>query len=277
MSRRKAQHLSSENSQAPELTAPSGAPRLHPPAMVNEVIAFLRCRSLAGEVEKLPAETTNQEDDEPRDANRKTGRKAKHLIRYSLLGSASGVEVISPKPNAIFLDCTLGTGGHTLAMLQAHRTCRVISFDRDADSMQFAKRRLEEAGVANRVTLVQGDFRHAPELLNRLPESFFDNQVIVRKTEGRTGAYGFIDGALIDAGMSLYQVTWPERGLSFRSDAPLDMRYDRTQEISAHDLVNRLSASELEDLLFKFKAGQQFVRGKTPEIQLLGRIDEGRA
>jgi 16S rRNA (cytosine1402-N4)-methyltransferase len=61
-----------------------------------------------------------------------------------------------------------------------------------------------------------------------------------------------VDGALIDAGMSLYQVTWAERGLSFRKDAPLDMRYDRRQEISAFDLVNRLSANELEDLLFKF-------------------------
>ena len=220
--------------------------------MVNEVIAFLRCRSLAGEVEKPPVEPLSQDGDEPRDVTRKTGRKAKHLIRYSLSGSASEEEVFFPKPDAIFLDCTLGTGGHTLAMLQAHPTCRVISFDRDADSMQFAKRRLEEAGVADRVTMVQGDFRNAPELLNRLPESFFDNQKIVGKSEGRTGAYGFIDGALIDAGMSLYQVTWPERGLSFRSDAPLDMRYDRTQEISAHDLVNRLSASELEDLLFKF-------------------------
>jgi 16S rRNA (cytosine1402-N4)-methyltransferase len=61
-----------------------------------------------------------------------------------------------------------------------------------------------------------------------------------------------IDGALVDAGMSLWQVTNPERGISFRGDAPLDMRYDREQEYSAYDLVNRLSPSDLEDLIFKF-------------------------
>lgn len=141
-------------------------------------------------------------------------------------------------------------------MLQAHPTCRVIALDRDADSMQFAKRRLEEAGVADRVHLVLGDFRRAPELLHRSFESevnpLFENLKIEMKSQGRNGAGGFIDGALIDAGMSLYQVTWAERGLSFRADAPLDMRYNRQQEISAFDLVNRLSANDLEDLLFKF-------------------------
>ena len=233
MSRRKAQPAQ-ENLQPQEPPVPSGAPRLHPPAMANEVIAFLRCRSLAGKAE------LRGEGDEP--------QATEITIQDSLPGKRARVEDVKPKPDAIFLDCTLGTGGHTLAMLQAHPTCRVIALDRDADSMQFAKRRLEEAGVADRVTLVQGDFRHAPQLL----ETFFDNQEIAGESQGWTGAYGRIDGALIDAGMSLYQVTWAERGLSFRSDAPLDMRYDRTQEISAHDLVNRLSASELEDLFFKF-------------------------
>jgi 16S rRNA (cytosine1402-N4)-methyltransferase len=61
-----------------------------------------------------------------------------------------------------------------------------------------------------------------------------------------------IAGALIDAGMSLHQVLQAERGLSFRADAPLDMRYDRTRGVSAFDLVNELSQDELEDLFFKF-------------------------
>ena len=207
--------------------------------MLSEVIAFLRCRSLAGKTERLGAEPLSEKR-EP-DATELT-------IQHSLPGAAAAGEEVKPKPDAIFLDCTLGTGGHTLAMLQAHPTCRVIAFDRDADSMRFAKQRLTEAGVADRVTLVQGDFRRAPELL----QPFFENQKIAGEIAGWTGAQGRIDGALIDAGMSLYQVTWAERGLSFRADAPLDMRYDRTQEISAYDLVNRLSASELEDLFFKF-------------------------
>ncbi len=170
--------------------------------MLNEVIEYLRCPSLA-------AEDSNE-----------------------------------AKPDAVFLDATLGTAGHTLAMLAAHPTCRVIALDRDADSMEFARQRLEAAGVANRVTLVCGDFRDAPQLL----QPFFEKQEV--GSDGRSITQ--IDGALIDAGMSLYQVTSPDRGLSFRIDAPLDMRYDRTQGVSAFDLVNRLPASELEDLLFKF-------------------------
>jgi 16S rRNA (cytosine1402-N4)-methyltransferase len=170
--------------------------------MVNEVLAYLRCRDWA--------------DESSPEARR----------------------------DAVFVDGTLGTAGHTLAMLQAHPTCRVVAFDRDVDSMEYARQRLEAAGVAQRVTLVQGDFRDAPKLL----QPFFENQKV--GADGRPITQ--IDGALVDAGMSLFQVTWPERGLSFRADAPLDMRYDRSQEISAFDLVNRLSTSDLEDLLFKF-------------------------
>ncbi|HVF11012.1 MAG TPA: 16S rRNA (cytosine(1402)-N(4))-methyltransferase RsmH [Abditibacteriaceae bacterium] len=165
--------------------------------MVNEVLEYLRCRSLVAE-------------------------------------------------DAVFLDATLGTAGHTLAILEAHPTCRVVAFDRDSESMEFARSRLEAAGAAARVTLVQGNFRNAVELL----QPFFENLKV--GADGRPITR--IDGALIDAGMSLFQVTWPERGFSFRAPGPLDMRYGRDGEesLSAFDLVNRLSATELEDLLFKF-------------------------
>jgi 16S rRNA (cytosine1402-N4)-methyltransferase len=152
--------------------------------------------------------------------------------------------LIAPRADAVFVDGTLGTGGHTLAMLRTHPTCRVLAFDRDEVSMSFARQRLQEAGVVERVTFVKGDFRNAKELL----QPYLEKQKV--GSDGR--AIEQIDGALIDAGMSLWQVTNPLHGLSFRSDAPLDMRYDRSQEISAFDLVNRLSTSDLEDLLFKF-------------------------
>lgn len=151
--------------------------------------------------------------------------------------------------DAVFIDGTLGTAGHTLAMLEAHPTCRVVAFDRDIVSMGYARQRLDAAGQLQRVTFVQGDFRNAHILL----KPYFENQKV--GTDGR--AISRIDGALVDAGMSLWQVTSPEHGLSFRSDgdfadAPLDMRYDRNQELSASDLVNRLSPTDLEDLIFKF-------------------------
>ena len=147
------------------------------------------------------------------------------------------------KPDAVFIDGTLGTGGHTLAMLRAHPTCRVLGFDRDAESQKFALQRIHDAGFGGRVTPVNGDFRDAPELL----EPFFDNQKV--GADGRP--ISRIDGALVDAGMSLFQISWAERGLSFQNDGPLDMRYNRTTGPSAYDLVNGLSVNELEDLLFK--------------------------
>lgn len=165
--------------------------------MVDEVLAFLRCRDLAAE-----------------------------------------------NPDAVFIDGTLGTGGHTLAMLRAHPTCRVVAFDRDRDSIEVARARFREERLLERVTVVNGDFRHAPQLL----QPYFENQKV--GTDGR--AITQIDGALVDAGMSLWQVTNPSRGISFRGDSPLDMRYDRDQQFSAFDLVNRLSANDLEDVLFKF-------------------------
>jgi 16S rRNA (cytosine1402-N4)-methyltransferase len=146
--------------------------------MVDEVLAFLRCRDLAAE-----------------------------------------------KPDAVFIDGTLGTGGHT-------------------HSMEVARERFREERVLERVTTVLGDFREAPQLL----QPYFENTKV--GTDGR--AITQIDGALVDAGMSLWQVTNPARGISFRGDSPLDMRYNRDQNYSAFDLVNRLSANDLEDVLFKF-------------------------
>jgi len=140
------------------------------------------------------------------------------------------------------VDGTLGSGGHTLAILKAHPTCRVVAFDRDGESQKIALGRLQQEGLAERVTMVQGDFRNARTLL----QPFFENLKV--GTDKRP--INSVDGALVDAGMSLMQVTWPERGLSFREDGPLDMRYNRTSGPTAADLVNRLSPTELEDLFF---------------------------
>jgi 16S rRNA (cytosine1402-N4)-methyltransferase len=191
----------------------------------------------------------------------------------------------------LFIDATLGTAGHTIEFLKAHPRNRVFAFDRDAESMRFAWERLQEENLAHRVALVQSDFRLAGQALGELQkvvaanfvdgkvgslvtgnsprESLLENfenwEVVERKDDEsfapriRFVGHEFasrpvtkVAGALIDAGMSLHQVAWAERGLSFRADAPLDMRYDRTRGVSAFDLVNELSQDELEDLFFKF-------------------------
>jgi 16S rRNA (cytosine1402-N4)-methyltransferase len=193
--------------------------------MVNEVLAYLRCHNLAGKTE-ANASAERVETDESTSSWKRVP------------------ETVEPNPDAVFIDGTLGTAGHTLAMLQAHPTCRVIAFDRDEVSMSFARQRLSDAGVLERVTFVQGDFRNAGELL----QPYLEKQKV--GADGRPIEH--IDGALVDAGMSLWQVTNPLHGLSFRTDSPLDMRYNRQQDWSAYDLVNHLSTSDLEDLLFKY-------------------------
>ncbi len=151
------------------------------------------------------------------------------------------------------IDGTLGTGGHTLAMLSSRPDLRVLAFDRDASSMEVARERLRQAGIEDRVALVRGDFRHAPRLL----EPYLEKQASkagshFSSTPSTWIALPQIAGALVDAGMSLWQVSDAAHGLSFRLDSPLDMRYDREQSWSAFDVVNRSLPTELENLLFSY-------------------------
>lgn len=121
---------------------------------------------------------------------------------------------------------TVGTGGHTLAILQANPKTEVICIDRDAESLEVAAERL--ADYADRVTLIYGDMRDASRLLQ---------QVGIDR----------VDGCLIDPGPSLWQID-SKRGFSFLDDTPLDMRMDRSAQITAQTILQTLSAEELEQL-----------------------------
>lgn len=134
--------------------------------------------------------------------------------------------------SCVFLDMTVGTGGHTEALLRSAPRSTVIGFDRDADTLEFARGRLEQ--YEDRLLLVHGDYRNAAMHLENL-------------------GIEMVDGCLIDAGMSLWQVDTPERGMSFRYDAPLDMRFDRSvnQPTTAADLVNTLRADQLAELFYQ--------------------------
>jgi len=138
-----------------------------------------------------------------------------------------GARTLKP---CIFVDMTVGTGGHTEALLQSAPRSTVIGIDRDKSSLDFVAARLKE--YADRLILVHGDFRQVDRHLENL-------------------GIAQADGLLIDAGMSLWQVDTPERGFSFRFDGPLDMRYDRSQSLSAEHLINKLSAEELTKLLIE--------------------------
>lgn len=143
------------------------------------------------------------------------------------------LEWLAPKPGSVWVDATCGLGGHTLLLAGLPETARVISLDRDAESLAKARTRAEAAGVAERITFRQSPFSQLRATLAGLE-------------------CGRVDGLLCDLGVSRWQLTDPERGFTFQQAGPLDMRMDRSQELTAADLVNRASELELSDLFYHY-------------------------
>lgn len=137
----------------------------------------------------------------------------------------------------LFIDATLGLGGHTEAILRASPRNRVIGLDRDAEALELARAHLAEFG--DRFEAVHTDYRQIKQ------------QLIEKGIEA-------VAGILADLGVSSFQFDTPERGFSFRPDessssaAPLDMRMDRTDRVTAADLVNHLSEGELADVIWEY-------------------------
>src|SRR5581483_9321968 len=139
------------------------------------------------------------------------------------------VELLAPEPGKLFVDGTLGGGGHSEAFLQAG--ARVIGLDQDSDALAFAQKRL--ANFGERFQAVQANFATVDLVLNRLGISQ-------------------IDGALLDLGVSSWQLDTPERGFSFMKDGPLDMRMNRQSPVAAADIVNNASGEQLERIFRNF-------------------------
>lgn len=128
------------------------------------------------------------------------------------------IKYLNIKPNGIYVDGTLGMGGHSEAILQRLTTGRLISIDRDTYAIERATERL--APYADRLTIVHGNFRDLPEIL--------DEQGV-----------DLVDGMLFDLGVSSPQLDEGGRGFSYMVDAPLDMRMDKSDNIDAWFIVNR--------------------------------------
>ena len=141
------------------------------------------------------------------------------------------IEGLAIKPDGIYLDCTLGGGGHSELILKKLTTGRLIAIDKDEEALAFAKQRLAE--YADKVTFVHSDFKRADDVLDELN---IDN----------------IDGVLMDLGVSSYQLDAAERGFSYRFDAPLDMRMDKTQFLTAFNVVNEYNEMDIADILFRY-------------------------
>lgn len=135
------------------------------------------------------------------------------------------------KPDGIYLDCTIGGAGHSKEILKhISNKGRLIGIDKDQDALDVCKERLKDY---NNVTLVKADFKDVQKVLDDL------------NIQG-------IDGVLIDLGVSSYQLDNPERGFSFRYDAKLDMRMDKSQKLSAYEVVNTYSKQHLTRILAEY-------------------------
>lgn len=146
------------------------------------------------------------------------------------------VELVAPaleRPGAVYVDATLGMGGHAIAVLTACPEARCIGFDRDADAIAIAAERLRLAGFGDRTTTVHAVY---DELAERLDELAVDE----------------VDAVFFDLGVSSLQLDEAERGFSYMRDAPLDMRMDRSTGDTAADLVAKLDERELRRLFQQY-------------------------
>ena len=135
------------------------------------------------------------------------------------------LRALDVKQDGIYLDCTLGGGGHALAIgKKLSAQGRLIGIDQDEDAITAATENL--SGLNCAVKIVRGNFSELDKFLDDLG---------VEK----------IDGALFDLGVSSYQIDTPERGFSYMKDSPLDMRMDRRQSLTAYDVINRYDEERL--------------------------------
>jgi 16S rRNA (cytosine1402-N4)-methyltransferase len=142
------------------------------------------------------------------------------------------VELLLPVPDGLIIDCTVGGGGHAALLLEARPDVRLLGIDRDADAVLAARARLESFG--SRARVVQSGFEQLRELVERHGEG---EQVM---------------GILLDLGVSSAQLDRPERGFSYRHSAPLDMRMDARQTLTAADVVNGYSEAELASVISRY-------------------------
>lgn len=141
------------------------------------------------------------------------------------------IEGLNIKENGIYVDGTLGGGGHSSHIAAKLTTGRLIGIDQDTDAIQAASKRLEP--YKNVFTAVHSNFYNVREVLDNLG---------IEKA----------DGFLLDLGVSSYQLDEADRGFSYMHDAPLDMRMNRENEYSAWNVVNEKSEKELNDIIFKY-------------------------
>ena len=134
------------------------------------------------------------------------------------------IDNLNIKPEGIYVDGTLGGGGHSYEIVRRLTSGRLIGIDQDEAAINAAGERLAE--FKDKVTIVRSNYRNIKQVLNDL-------------------SIDRVDGIMLDLGVSSYQLDTPERGFSYREDAPLDMRMDTRNTMTAKDIINNYSEMEL--------------------------------
>ncbi len=141
------------------------------------------------------------------------------------------LKFLAPERGGLFVDCTVGLGGHSEGILKSSGDTRVVGMDLDAAALEYSRQRLVTFG--ERFRAFQANFRAVATVLQQANEHD-------------------PSGILVDLGVSSLQFDSPERGFSFRFDAPLDMRMDRTAGATAADLLQQLPESEIARIIFEY-------------------------
>ena len=144
------------------------------------------------------------------------------------------VENLKIKPDGVYVDCTLGGGGHTRKILsQLNESGRLFSFDQDQTAIEYNQKALDNQLQSGKLTLVKDNFRNIKKRLNDFGVSK-------------------IDGAVYDLGVSSPQFDVAQRGFSYKLEAPLDMRMDQGQALTAKQIVNEWSFNDLVRIFSRY-------------------------
>lgn len=172
------------------------------------------------------------------------------------------VDGLNVRPDGIYVDATLGGGGHAFEVCsRLNDKGRFIGIDQDADAIEAARKRLE--GFGEKVTIIRSNYRDMKPQLHKI-------------------GIDKVDGIVIDLGVSSYQLDTADRGFSYRVDAPLDMRMDQRQKMTAKDIINGYSESELyrvirdygEDRFAKNIAKHIVAEREKAPIETTGQLNE---
>ncbi len=149
---------------------------------------------------------------------------------YSVLLEET-VDALNIDPDGIYVDCTLGGGGHSLEIVKRLKGGRLICIDRDTDAIEASKKRLEK--YLDKITFVHSNYKDIKQILSSL-------------------GIESVEGVTADLGVSSYQLDTPERGFSFHHNAFLDMRMNRDDPLDASRVVNEYSEEELRRVIFEY-------------------------